>query len=160
MYGRAVLVQNLGLFRDYRDGLMVRTSLRFVPLMISEMKTTQIEPKIEHLKQQLTKLGPMHPGSLRDQYNVCGKPGSRCKDSKNPQEHGPYYQLSFTWRGKGRTGFVRTEHLAEVRQKLANYKRFRELTDDWVDLVVDGAARTGEKPVGRWKSILRTYRRK
>jgi len=67
MYGRAVLVQNLGLFRDYRDGLMVRTSLRFVPLMISEMKTTQIEPKIEHLKQQLTKLGPMHPGSLSEQ---------------------------------------------------------------------------------------------
>ena len=51
----------------YRDGLMVRTSLRFVPLMISEMKTTQIEPKIEHLKQQLTKLGPMHPGSLSEQ---------------------------------------------------------------------------------------------
>jgi hypothetical protein len=25
----------------------------------------------------------------------------------------------------------------EVRQKITNYKRFRELTDDWVDLVVE-----------------------
>lgn len=105
--------------------------------MISDMKITRIERKIEHLKQQLAELGPMHPGSLSEQYNVCGKPGCRCKDVKKPQKHGPYYQLSFTWRGKGRTRFVRAERLAEVRQKLANYKRFRELTDEWVDLVVE-----------------------
>ena len=105
--------------------------------MISDMKTTQIAHKIKHLKQELAELGPMHPGSLSEQYNVCGKPGCRCKDAKNPQKHGPYYQLSFTWRGKGRTRFVRAERLAEVREKLANDKRFRELTDEWVDLVVE-----------------------
>jgi hypothetical protein len=48
-----------------------------------------------------------------------------------------YYHLSFTWRGKSRTLFVRAERLAEMREKLANYKRFRELTDEWVDLVVE-----------------------
>lgn len=105
--------------------------------MIPDMKTTQIECKIENLKQQLAELGPMHPGSLSEQYNVCGKPDCRCKDAKKPQKHGPYYQLSFTWRGKGRTRFVRAERLAEVRQKIDNYKRFRELTDEWVDLVVE-----------------------
>jgi hypothetical protein len=105
--------------------------------MIPVMKTTPIKRQIEHLKQQLAELGPMHPGSLSEQYNVCGKPGCRCKDAKKPQKHGPYYQLSFTWRGKGRTRFVRAERLAEVRQKLANFKRFRELTDEWVDLVVE-----------------------
>jgi hypothetical protein len=102
--------------------------------MISDMK---VERKIEHLKQQLAELGPMHPGSLSEQYNVCGKPGCRCKDPKNPHKHGPYYQLSFTWRGKSHTRFVRTEGLAGMRQKIANYKRFRELTDKWVDLVVE-----------------------
>jgi hypothetical protein len=101
------------------------------------MKTTQIERKIEQLKHQLAELGPMHPGSLSEHYNVCGKPGCRCKDRKNPQKHGPYYQLSFTWRSKGRTRFVRAEGLAEMRRKIANYKRFRELTDEWVDLVVE-----------------------
>ena len=48
-----------------------------------------------------------------------------------------YYQLSFTWRGKSRTRFVRAERLAGVREKIANYKRFRELTDEWVDLVME-----------------------
>ena len=108
-----------------------------ITIMISDMKSTPIERKLERLKQQLAELGPMHPGSLSEQYNVCGKVGCRCKDAKNPQKHGPYYQLSFTWRGKGRTRFVRTERLAEVRRKVANYKRFRELTDEWVDLMVE-----------------------
>jgi hypothetical protein len=101
------------------------------------MSISQIARKIEHLKRQLAELGPMHPGSLSEQYNVCGKSGCRCKDPKNPQKHGPYYQLSFTWRGKSRTRFVRAERLAGVREKIANYKRFRELTDEWVDLVME-----------------------
>ena len=105
--------------------------------MISDMNSTQITRKIEHLKQQLAELGPIHPGSLSEQYNVCGKADCRCKDPKHPQKHGPYYHLSFTWRGKSRTLFVRAERLAEVREKLANYKLFRELTDEWVDLVVE-----------------------
>lgn len=108
-----------------------------ITVMISDMKITLIERQIEHLKRQLAELGPMHPGSLSEQYNVCGKPGCRCKNPKNPQKHGPYYQLSFTWRGKSRTRFVRAERLAGMRQKIANYKRFRELTDEWVDLVVE-----------------------
>ena len=116
-----------------RKGLTVSD----ITVMISEMKNTQIERQIEHLKRQLAELGPMHPGSLSEQYNVCGKPGCRCKDPKNPQKHGPYYQLSFTWRGKSRTRFMRAERLAGMQQKIANYKRFRELTDAWVDLVVE-----------------------
>jgi hypothetical protein len=105
--------------------------------MISDMKITPIDRQIEHLKRQLAELGPMHPGSLSEQYNVCGKPGCRCKDPKHPHKHGPYYQLSFTWRGKSRTRFVRAERLAGMRQKITNYKRFRELTDEWVDFVVE-----------------------
>jgi hypothetical protein len=108
-----------------------------ITIMIPDTKIPQIQRRIEHLRQQLTELGSMHPGSLSDHYNVCGKPGCRCKDPKNPQKHGPYYQLSFTWRGKSHTRFVRAERLAEMRRKIANYKRFRELTDEWVDLVVE-----------------------
>jgi hypothetical protein len=72
-----------------------------------------------------------------EQYNVCGKPSCRCKDPKDPQKHGPYHQLSFTWRGKSRTRFVRAERLADMQRKIANYKRFRELSDEWVDLAVE-----------------------
>jgi hypothetical protein len=101
------------------------------------MTLAQIQRKIEQLKRQLSELGPMHPGSLGEQYNVCGTAGCRCKDPKNPRKHGPYYQLSYRWRGKSSTRFVRPEQVAEMRGKVANYKRFRELTNEWVDWVVE-----------------------
>ena len=101
------------------------------------MNPKQIQNQIEAIRKQLADLGPMHPGSLSEQYNVCGNPSCRCKDPKNPQRHGPYYQLSYTWRGKSSTRFVRQEEVAEMRDKVSNYKRFRELVNEWVDLVVE-----------------------
>lgn len=75
--------------------------------------------------------------SLGEQYNVCGTPGCQCKDPKKPRKHGPYHQLSYTWRGKSSTRFVRPERLAEMLLKVENYKRFRELVNGWVDLAVE-----------------------
>ena len=43
-----------------------------------------IDEKILRLKQQLLALGPLHPGSLSRQYQVCGKPGCKCHDPKTP----------------------------------------------------------------------------
>lgn len=101
------------------------------------MNPKQIEHKIETVKKQLAELGPIHPGSLSKQYNVCGNPVCRCKDSKNPQRHGPYYQLSYTWRGTSRTRFVRQESAAKMRKRIFNYKHFRELVNEWVDLSIE-----------------------
>lgn len=101
------------------------------------MNPEQIEHQIEKLKKRFAELGPMHPGSLGEQYNVCGTPGCQCKDPKNPRRHGPYYQLSYTWRGKSSTRFVRPERLDEMRRKVENYKRFRELVNEWVDLAME-----------------------
>jgi Family of unknown function (DUF6788) len=101
------------------------------------MTPTQIQQRIAKLQQQLLALGPLHPGSISEQYNVCGTPGCRCKNAKDPQKHGPYYQLSFTWRGKSSSRFLRPEQVAEMRLKIGNYKRFRELTSKWVELAVE-----------------------
>ena len=78
----------------------------------------------------------MRPGAISEQYNVCGKPNCRCKDPRKPQKHGPYYQLSYTHLGKSTTEFVKRDRLQEVQQQLANYARFRELTEQWVQLSV------------------------
>jgi hypothetical protein len=101
------------------------------------MTPTQIRQRIAKLQQQLLALGPLHPGSISEQYNVCGTPGCRCKNAQDPQKHGPYYQLSFTWRGKSSSRFLRPEQVTEMRLKVDNYKRFRELTSQWVELAVD-----------------------
>ena len=101
------------------------------------MNRKQIQHQIEAIKKQLDDLGPMHPGSLSEQFNVCGNPGCRCKDPQDPQRHGPYYQLSYTWRGKSSTRFVRQEGVAKMREKVANYKRMQELVKEWVDLSME-----------------------
>jgi len=108
----------------------------------------EIKRRIEEIRGELSALGPMRPGSISEQYNVCGTPGCRCKDPEDPQKHGPYYHLNYSWRGKSRTEFVRAEDVGEVRERLATYKRFKALTGEWVDLSVElarleRAARSG-----------------
>ena len=100
------------------------------------MKAQQLKQRMTRIQEELAALGPMHPGSLSQQYNVCGNPTCRCKDPKKPKKHGPYYQLSYTWRGKSTTRFVKRAQLPSMREKLANYKRFRGLTEEWVDVAV------------------------
>jgi len=96
------------------------------------------ERQVLKLKTQLLALGPMLPGSLSEQWNVCGSPGCKCKDPEEPIRHGPYYQLSFSVRGKSSTLFVRPEEVAEARKRIRCYQRFKELvmalTRAYVDL--------------------------
>jgi hypothetical protein len=110
----------------------------------------QVQRRIAQVQRQLRALGPLHPGSISEQYNVCGQPGCHCKDPKNPQKHGPYYQLSFTWGGKSSTRFLRPAQVEPMRQKVANYKRLRELMNEWVSLEVERerAERRKEKHAG------------
>jgi len=104
------------------------------------MKTTSTvekwEAQIDEIKAQLQKQGAMRPGSLSRQYNVCGKPGCRCKDPKHPRRHGPYYQLNYVFRGKKTSQFIRREILRQVQTELANYKQFRRLTEQWIGLAL------------------------
>lgn len=92
-----------------------------------------LEKRIQKIKSQIGELGDLRPGALSQQYNVCGQPNCRCKAAP-PVKHGPYYQISFKWHGKSSSHFVREEDLAEVQQQLGNYRRLRELVDEWITL--------------------------
>ena len=98
-----------------------------------------IDKKILRLKHQLLKLGPLHPGSLSRQYQVCGKPGCKCVDQQNPQPHGPYSKLTYVYHGKFTCRFVRAGCLKEVAALVAAFKTFRQLTDDWIALAIQRA---------------------
>ena len=95
-----------------------------------------LRDKIDLVKKQLVELGHFRPGSLSEQYNVCGKAECRCK-STPPKKHGPYHQLSFSWKGRSKTKFVRREDVATVREQLRNYRRLRELVDEWIELELE-----------------------
>lgn len=73
------------------------------------------------------------PGSLSQQYNVCGNPNCRGKASP-PQRHGAYYELNYTRKGKGGSRFVEREEVNLVKRQIANYTRLRALIDRWIDL--------------------------
>ena len=91
-----------------------------------------LESQIENIKRQIVRLGDLRPGSLSEQYNVCGNPNCRCKGDP-PEKHGPYYQLSFTRKGRSGTKFVKKPQLPAVRQQLKNYARLRTLIDRWIE---------------------------
>ena len=92
--------------------------------------------RIEKIKTEIAQIGEMRPGSLSEQYNVCGNPTCRCKDKKNPQKHGSYHQLSYTWKRKSTSEFVRKEEVDAVKKQLANYRHFMELRDEWIDCCI------------------------
>ena len=104
------------------------------------------QARIQDLKQELLALGPMRPGALSEQYNVCGKPNCKCKDPRRPKKHGPYYQLSYTHQGKSTTEFVKRDMVDEVREQLANYATFKKLTEEWVSLSLRIAKRKRNSP--------------
>jgi hypothetical protein len=110
-----------------------------VEVYFSPMNTkreSEIERRIEKLKRDLAGLGQLRPGSLSKQYTVCGHPGCRCV-AEPPQKHGPYYQLSFTRKGRSSSKFVRKEDLPAIRKQLGNYERMKVLVDQWIDLATE-----------------------
>lgn len=101
------------------------------------MTIKKLQKKIISIKKELMDLGDMHPGSLSKQWNVCGQPTCKCKDPENPIKHGPYYNLSFTYKGKGGTKFIRADIVEDVKKQISNYKKFKELIDEWKNTAME-----------------------
>jgi hypothetical protein len=83
---------------------------------------TRIECRIEKIKQALVRLGDLRPGSLSVQTRSWG---------------GHYHQLSYTHLGKGHTQYIPPKHVKEVQRQLANYRKFKTLTQEWVNLAIE-----------------------
>ena len=88
-------------------------------------KIRQLETQIQKLKLSLTELGSLRPGNLTRQY----------KDPANKK--GPFYQLSYTHKMKSRTEYVRPGNVAAIRKEIAQYKKYKKLTDRFIDLSIE-----------------------
>ena len=97
---------------------------------------TEEKTRINKVKERLLNLDPVLPGSLSKQWNVCGSPGCKCKNPVSPVKHGPYYQLSYTLKGKSSTVFVKKSALREVRARIRRHKEFRKLCDTLVEAYI------------------------
>ncbi|MFH1965802.1 MAG: DUF6788 family protein [Acidobacteriota bacterium] len=106
------------------------------------MKSPQ-KKNVERIKKRLADLGPYIPGSLSQQWNICGNPDCKCKDPVNPKKHGPYNQLSFSIRGKSSTFFIKNQYLDAVKLRIERYKVFKELCIELTRAYVDLARAEG-----------------
>ena len=84
----------------------------------------QIEKRINAVKRKMHELGPMRPGSLSRQTHKAGGGGAA------------YYQASYTFRRRGYTDYVRAEDYPRVKKETENFRRFRELCDELVELSI------------------------
>ena len=92
---------------------------------MANKRLAQIEKRIDKIKEELTGIGDMRPGSLTRQY----------KDPK--AQSGPYYQLSYTLDMKSRTEYIRRDCVSDIRRQVSNYKRFKSLTGEWITLGIE-----------------------
>lgn len=102
-----------------------------------------VKRSAQQLKDELTRMGPVLPGSISKQWNVCGKPGCRCKDPKRPRRHGPYHQLSYTLDGHSSTMFLKPADVAAARTCIRRYARFKHLCRQLVGAYVQAAREGG-----------------
>lgn len=88
-------------------------------------KITKIEQEIATIKKEMFVIGDMRPGSLSRQMR------------KSKEKYGAYWQLSYTYGGKGRTGYVREEFVEQVKAETVNYKRYKKLADRLIKLSIE-----------------------
>lgn len=92
--------------------------------MTNLQEQQRIQKQIAALQQQLVRLGPLRPGCLARRY-------------KKPQlKQGPYYQLSYTHRMRHHNEYVPPDWVPQIERELAEYRRFRHLTQEWIALSI------------------------
>ena len=88
-------------------------------------KITKLENKIKTLKQSVAELGSLRPGSATQQ--TAGGPG------RKPRK---YWQISYTYKMRSRTDYLRDELVDAVEKETLEYKKFKKIIDEIIDLSI------------------------
>ena len=81
----------------------------------------------ERLIEKISTVKFILRGTIRKQGNICGTPGCKCKDKKNPVLHGPYHYLSHRYNNKGQTLFLNDKKMRLSKKGVRNYKKIINL---------------------------------
>ena len=84
-------------------------------------KQEQIKEKIEKIKTEIARLEIVRPGSVSSQKRKRGS---------------EYTQLSYSYKGKGHTEYVRPEHVRQLKKEIEDYKRLKQLISEWIGLSI------------------------
>ncbi|SRR6266545_1660237 len=109
------------------------------------MKTSSSDPKV--ILDQIAAIPTMEIGKV-SAYVPTGRPPST----------DPYFKLQSWQKGKNLTRHVRAEQLPQLQAALDGYARFRQLCDQYAELIVERTRTEWEKDLKK-KQILRYSRR-
>ena len=91
---------------------------------------SELEAQRERLKQQLSGLGDLRPGSLVERYRKCGKPNCHCAAG----EGHPSLYLVQNEAGKARQWCVPKALHDPVRHAVGEYQKIQRLMDEVSEL--------------------------
>jgi len=92
----------------------------------------RLEQRRAELKAKLAQVGDLRPGSLVERYRRCGKATCHCA-ARGAEGHGPSWSLTREVGGKTVTRVIPAEAVAQTRQHVAEYRRFRGLVREVVE---------------------------
>jgi hypothetical protein len=85
----------------------------------------QIDKRIEKIKRELEQIHEMRPGSISLQY----------RDAETKSY--PYHQLNWVAGAKKQSEYVSRKNLKTVTRQIENYKYFKVLCAEWVELGIE-----------------------
>lgn len=92
-----------------------------------------LERRRHEIRDELTSVGDLRPGSLVGRYRRCGKPNCHCA-AKAAGGHGPSWSLTRRVGGKTVTRIIPPSAVTQTREQIAEYQRFRKLTGELVEV--------------------------
>ena len=86
----------------------------------------------DRAQERFATLRDLRAGTLVENYRKCGKPNCHCAREGDPG-HGPSYLLTRSVGGGKRAVRIRGEELDETLRLVEEYRRFRELSAEFLD---------------------------
>ncbi len=93
----------------------------------------QLEGRRDQIRRQLAGLHEFRRGSLVERYRRCGKSNCRCAQ-QGAAGHGPSFSLTHAEAGKTITRVIPKQAVEQTRQQLFEYRRFRQLARDFLQV--------------------------